>query len=547
MQNKETKFRFLLSLILGFVGILLVNYFHQLNHTDVIKNLQEPITPIFVIPGLPFPVLLLFGLGFGVLGWIITSRQFSQKFVGEATAESLGAIRIITCTTAFITTIWLENISTSALLPQEMRRPMGVIDLFYNIPGFETFVVNQTSLQIFEWLTALVLFLGIIGLQTRFFVPLGAFCYLLLGGILRHKIYFFHPGLTVTYVLILVAFTPCGDGLSVDRLWKVHKGESVPRSDLPLPIYGWSRYFCWTALGLAYFFAGLSKIRDGGLFWFDATNMMGMLYKSALDPMGFNFDISLYLIDAPDIIFIIMGLMGSYAEIAFISVLFSRLSRKIMPIIMMSMHIGILIFQNILFFDSICIQLIFFDFTKIKQSIGKWLRFNNIQENSNLSASENTALMSASTIHFRTFKYSLMVCILTTIMLFSWLYRIEMYPLTSWQMFAGKNTSGIIKYSKVLATYESGITESINIEKVIPVLFSSKSRSLLRQCFSKNIDKLRVCEILFESAGNFYNSKPQNTNKITKFEIQQWKWNFISEPYDSNYGEMIKNHILSLK
>jgi len=547
MQNKETTFRLVLSIILAFVGVLLVKHFRQLNYTNVIKNLQEPITPIFVIPPLPFPVLLLFGLGLGVLGWIITSRKFSQRWVGEATAESLGAIRIITCTTAFVMTIWLDNVSTSALLPQEMRRPMVIMDLFYKIPGFETFVVNQTSLQIFEWLTALVLLFGIIGFKTRFFVPLGAFCYLLSGYIIRHKIYFFHPGLTVTYVLILVAFTPCGDGLSVDRLWKVYKGESVPSSDIPLPIYGWSRYFCWTALGLTYFLAGLSKIRDGGLFWFDATNIRGMLYKSALDPMGFNFDFSLSLIDAPDIIFITMGLMGSYAEIAFISVLFSRLARQIMPIIIISMHIGIFIFQNILFFDSIFIQLIFFDFTEIKQFIGKCLRFNQIQENNNLYVSEKTGLVSDSAIHFRSFKYALMVSILTCIMLFSWLYRIEMYPLTSWQMFAGKNTSGIIKYSKVLANYESGMTESINVEKIIPVFFASKSRSILGRCFSKDIDKLRVCEILFESAGNFYNSKPQNTNKITKFEIQQWQWNFISEPHNTKYGKMIKSHIFSLK
>ncbi|MGB3469151.1 MAG: hypothetical protein WBA74_27950 [Cyclobacteriaceae bacterium] len=199
MQNKETKFRLVLSVILAFVGVLLVNQFNQLNNADIPRNIQEF---IIVLPNLPFPVLLLFGLGLGLIGWIITSRQFSQKFVGEATAESLGAIRIITCTTVFIMCLWLEDIPTTALLPQEMRQPMGIIDFLYNIPGFEMFVTNQTSLQIFEWLTALVLFLGIIGWKTRFFVPLGAILYLILGGIVRHKIKFFHFGLTATYVLI---------------------------------------------------------------------------------------------------------------------------------------------------------------------------------------------------------------------------------------------------------------------------------------------------------------------------------------------------------
>ncbi|MEM7797434.1 MAG: YCF48-related protein, partial [Cyanobacteria bacterium P01_C01_bin.118] len=38
-------------------------------------------------------------LGFAALSWILTSPWFTRKFVGEATAESLAAIRIITCIT----------------------------------------------------------------------------------------------------------------------------------------------------------------------------------------------------------------------------------------------------------------------------------------------------------------------------------------------------------------------------------------------------------------------------------------------------------------
>ncbi|MGB3465515.1 MAG: hypothetical protein WBA74_09600, partial [Cyclobacteriaceae bacterium] len=475
---------------------------------------------------------------------------------------------------------------------------------------------------------------------------------------------FFHFGLTATYVLILVAFTPCGDGLSVDRLWKVYKGESVPKSDRLSQIYGWSRYFCWTALGLAYLLAGLSKIRGGGLFWFDATNMREMFYRCALDPMGFNFHFALRLIDAPDIIFMIMGFMGSYAEIAFISVLFSRLARKIMPILMISMHIGIIIVQNIFFFDSICIQLIFFDFTTVRKSIGKWLRskygnihylykqdnplqhrivqiiecldifhrikftdfnqinlhdenyqdevksylttldgrnqqilvisnnkvnqgfkafcviskviplfwifrpfilipkvsslgvlvyeyalcngFKDIQENNNLDSSKKTKSISASTAYSRSFKYSIMVSILTSIMLFSWLYRVQYYPFTAWQMFSLRRTSGIVQYSKVLATYESGVTESINLERVIPALFSTRARTIVKECFSKDVEQVMVCDKFLDAAAMAYNSKPQNTEKITSFSIQRWRWNFLSYPHDPNYGKMIKNHVLKI-
>ncbi|HAC62232.1 MAG TPA: hypothetical protein DCF68_01525 [Cyanothece sp. UBA12306] len=56
----------------------------------------------FLFPRLSLSFTLLFSIGFGTLFWITTQPSFFRKYVGESTPETLGAIRIITCSVALI-------------------------------------------------------------------------------------------------------------------------------------------------------------------------------------------------------------------------------------------------------------------------------------------------------------------------------------------------------------------------------------------------------------------------------------------------------------
>lgn len=315
---------------------------------------------------------LLACLLFGLVALATTSPTFFRKYVGEATAESLGAIRILTCGFLLASAVW-EDLASSALLPREMRVPMGMLDFFYTLPGFESFVESEVALQIFKWLTVLLLFLGMIGWQTRFVVPVGAFCYFLLGGIIRHYEHFGHSAMVPLYLLTVLALTPCGDGLSVDRLWKVAQGKAVTATDQPSPVYGWSRYACWVVIALVYLSAGLSKLTDGGLLWWNATNMRKIVFQDALNPAWWDWSLGLYLLPAPDIVFIMLGITGFFGELGYVTVLFSRVARRIFPIVMMMAHTGIFFLQGVAFFDLILLQLIFFDFTKIRKAVGQRL------------------------------------------------------------------------------------------------------------------------------------------------------------------------------
>src|SRR5215467_1908575 len=305
-----------------------------------------------------------------LLAAAVSRPAFFHGFVVAATPRTLGAIRMWTCAVLLLM-IFLEDFASIALLPVEIRNPRGMLECFYRLPiGFERFVTSETSLRAFQLLTELLLVLGLIGWQTRIVIPLAAFCHFLLLGILIDYSFFWHQNLVPLYLLFVLSFTPCGDGWSVDRLWKIYQGEEVPPADRSSPVYGWSRYACWVAIALPYMANGVSKLEDGGLFWWGPNNMRSWLYWDSLRPRGFNWALSLHLKSAPDLLFGLLGIVALVAELSFGLVLFSHVARRILPIAAMIMHIGILLLQRILFVDLILLQFVFFDFTRLRKLIG---------------------------------------------------------------------------------------------------------------------------------------------------------------------------------
>jgi len=314
---------------------------------------------------------------FGLLGLVlfvvINSPTFFRKFVGEATPGTLGAIRALTCGILLLWTV-TEDLPSIAWLPVEARQPLGVMRWLYALPfGFDRLVASETGLHVFQLLTEFLLLLGMIGYRTRLVIPLGAVCFFLLGGILRDYSFNWHQGWVPLYVITILSFTPCGDGWSVDRLLRVVRGQPVQNPERAVPVYGWSRYTCWVAIAVTYWETGLCKIRLGGLSWGDADGLRATFYEDTLYPREYDWSWSLYLIKAPDSLFIFLSVFVLLFESLWIMVLFSSTVRKIWPVLTAAFHTGVLILQKILFLDLILLQAIFYDFTGLRKAIGRRL------------------------------------------------------------------------------------------------------------------------------------------------------------------------------
>jgi predicted DCC family thiol-disulfide oxidoreductase YuxK len=315
---------------------------------------------------------------FGLLGLVLfvvtNSQTFFRKFVGEATPGTLGAIRAWTCGILLLWTL-LEDLPSIAWLPVEARRPLGVMGWLYALPlGFDRMVASETGLHVFQLLTELLLFLGMIGWRTRLVIPLGAVCFSLLGGILRDYSFNWHQGWVLLYVITILSFTPCGDGWSVDRLLRVVRGQPVLDPARAVPVYGWSRYTCWVAIAVTYWETGLCKLRFGGLSWGHSDGLRATFYQDTLAPREYDWSWSLSLVQAPDSLFIFLAVFVLFFESLWIMVLFSSAFRKIWPVLTGMFHMVVLIFQKILFIDLILLQAVFYDFTGLRKGIGQRLK-----------------------------------------------------------------------------------------------------------------------------------------------------------------------------
>jgi hypothetical protein len=320
--------------------------------------------------------VLVSTLAFWMLSLVTTSKTFFRRFVGNATPGTLGVIRAWTCTILLLITLW-DDLGSLALLPPEYRTDMGLITLIQVGPLrtlFDSFLGSETALRLFQRVTELMLFLGLIGWRTRATVPLATLLTFTFNGILREYSFFWHQGLVPLYVLAILSFTPCGDGFSMDRLRRIYKGEPVPDANTGAAVYGWARYACWTAIALTYSAAGLSKLRASGLGWVSATNVRGTLYEQTLYPRAGNYSISLHLASAPDIVFVLLGIAAVCGEVFFATVLISRIARRILPATIILMHVGIILLQNIVFLDFMALLLIFYDFRAAAAKIESWMR-----------------------------------------------------------------------------------------------------------------------------------------------------------------------------
>lgn len=603
-------------------------------------------------------------LGFGLIALIATNPTFFRKYVKEATPESLGAIRILTSAILLGSTL-CSHLASSVHLPPQMRESMGVMQFFHALPiGFERFLGNEIALQVFSALTAVILFLGMVGWQTRFSIPLGAFCFFLQGGILREYAHYWHQELLPLYVMAVLSLTPCGDALSVDRLWKISRGQAVPAADRPLAVYGWSRYACWVVIALVYITAGLSKLRFGGLFWWNATNMRAILYTDTLQPTSFDWNLSLHLTQAPDIFFALLGLVGILSELGYGTVLFSSTARLILPFSIMMLHTGIFFLQNVAFFDLIVLQLVFFDFTEIRKAIGRrlatrfgsihvlydglcpfcrrtvrildsldlfdllkfinfrhmnlsdynrnnkqnlklraleeemyvvfrgrayrgfygyrvialflpafwplapWLflpgissvgvlvygyvarnRLKLIQCDSNCTltlspAGELTAAPPARN-QAQDWRYCLLIPSLIILMLLVWVFRIEFYPFTAWQMYSVPNNSGTVTFHKVFLKRESGETSRAYFEDVIGATKAGRYGKATQGCFVP--EKADLCQKFLAASAQAYNHQARAGEKVTQFEVQQWLWDFRAYPLGPQHGTLAQRFVFEVK
>jgi hypothetical protein len=558
---------------LGFTFLALaVAWYLAARFAPSLLNVSERV----VVLGL---VLLLCAAGLVVM----SSRWFAHRVVGRATPGTLGAIRFWVCFIAAVMT-YLERTGSLPSLPASDRRPGGVIDFIYGPLGLDALAHSHTALAALKALTIAVLLAAAVGWKTRITLPLGAILWLILAGVVRAYLRFTHNGLIPFYLIVMLCFTPCWHGLSVDRLIRLWRGERVPPANRKRAVYAWSRLAAWVVLALPYAMAGMSKIRYGTWMWWAPENMQHILYRGAFRPHDRPYDWVLALMDFPPWIFAIMGIATLITENGMILVPFWRPARRVMPIFTVGMHVAIYLLQRIRFWDMMVLLAIYYDWTKARQWVGRRVAavFGTVRimfdtanpkharvvrvakdidllellvpvaatvdrmrwERQRPNVSRTTPIVNPSSPpprparprHWPAFAAPLAIVVIHAAVLGWWAMSVEWFPFTSMRMYAEYNGTGVVEYYRVFQTDENGVTRPAYMEKL------SRSAGVfhltLWHAFRDPVMQQR-CINLLHFAGHDWNTRAPAGQRVVALEIKKYRWDFMRDRDNPRRGQVI--------
>jgi len=462
----------------------------------------------------------------GALVKVLRTLDFSSPRVVNGTPQQLAWIRIVVCLTALIFTV-MEDLPALSSMPPEIRNKDQFSHLLHTVPGYSALLSNSHLLGALQWTTAALLLLGLIGFQTRITLSLGGVGFFLMQAILRDYTYLYHSGLVLVYLVLVISWTACGAKWSVDR-W-LNRTKSPPSAQS----LGFSVYICFIVMAVVYLVSGLSKMRDSGLDWFRGDNIEHKLVQDALSPifLDYKWKATLWLVQhhAPEMVFTIIGTVGLIAELGYLTVLFSRTAQIIMPVIAFGVHLGILVFQHILFLDLLILQLIFLDVDRVANfwrrrfRIGGWFALAQVKGDEARPA--------------RSYLPFAAVAMMIAVFLAAWVWRVEYYPLSAWRMYSNPEQKGPVLYFKIVATLENGSSFIIPTRDFSPALLPNAGNFLARVFYAT-----RRSAIFDRFLAAYVQRRNHNLafgSPISTMEVQLWRWNYAVDPNDPRLGWMV--------
>lgn len=167
-------------------------------------------------------------------------------------------------------------------------------------------------------------------------------------------------GLTVAVpALIVLSLAPCADAWSVRRT----------RTAAAAWEYHWPVQLVRLFVAQIYLFSGWAKLVRVGADWASAENVRAWLhFFNQRDQLVVYNTVGPWLAERP-LLCLLAGAATLALELSFVSALFSRVARRVMPIAAASWHVGILFAMNIAF-PYVPLLLVFADLRQRQESAG---------------------------------------------------------------------------------------------------------------------------------------------------------------------------------
>lgn len=275
-------------------------------------------------------------------------------------AAALGMVRAGVC--GFILCeILLTSFSDLARIPATLLRPTGAMQL---LPWrFYDQLLTPAGMLTLKGLMVLSLFAATLGCLTNLSTKSSALLFLFYEGLLRSFSHFNHDEMPAVYILIVLAFSPCGDAFSCDS-WR---RQTPPRPSGP--VYGYPILLMRILLAWSYFTSALIKIRVAGLSYLDPDNLPGLAILHSLDNLhDTSFRWAFWLPQVREYTPIFVALVVLW-ELSFPLAIFFKRARLIILTMGVLFHSGTLFFMNIFFPYHLAMYLVFVDWGQVRRRV----------------------------------------------------------------------------------------------------------------------------------------------------------------------------------
>jgi hypothetical protein len=288
------------------------------------------------------------------------------------TAEALGMVRagafgFVLCEVLF------TSFSDLGRLPSTVLRPTGVMRL---LPwGFYERLLTPASMTTFKWLFVAALLGATAGALTSVSTKTAAVLFLFYQGLLRSFTHFNHDEMPAAYILLVLAFTPCGDAFSFDALRRV--GRERPGGAW---VYGYPILLMRLLLAWSYFTSALIKLRVAGAGYLSADNLPSLAVSNSLDNMhDTQFRAGLWLPAYREYTPPFVALVVLWELLFPLAVWFPR-ARAVILAAGLLFHLGTLVFMNIFFPYHLAMYLVFVDWPSVVRRVRRHLpRFGAVE------------------------------------------------------------------------------------------------------------------------------------------------------------------------
>jgi hypothetical protein len=284
-------------------------------------------------------LLLLGALVFAIYRRRAVSIALREFFLAPTEPQNLGLLRIV----LFAALAWV-GLQTNAVWWAAQPPTLRVMP-----PGWQWLAgalpIDAAVASGARWLVVGFGVCAALGVGTRLTSKVAAIAALYLLGVPSFFGKILHADHALVMMTLVLAAAPCGDALSLDRLWLRQRGrpEPAPSAAYTLPVR-----LCWLLLGTIYLFPGIWKVWEAGDLWLSGERLLWELQDEWGQRKGF---VPPARIDQYPWLLKLLGTATLIFELGFFFALFQKQARIVAALSAVAFHVGVRLFLGIRFYE----------------------------------------------------------------------------------------------------------------------------------------------------------------------------------------------------